>query len=74
MFTFQKDNYKWLIIGLAINVIGFIFMIGGGSDDPTKFNAAELFSPIRLTVAPFLIVTGYIVMIYAIMKKPSSKQ
>lgn len=70
MFAFQKENYKWLIIGLVINVIGFILMIGGGSDDPNKFDAAELFSPVRLTVSPILIVAGYIVMIYAIMKKP----
>lgn len=73
MFAFQKENYKWLIIGLVINVLGFILMIGGGSDDPTKFNADELFSPVRLTVAPILIVSGYIIIIYAIMKKPSKK-
>jgi hypothetical protein len=45
-------------------------MIGGGSDDPNVFNADELFSPVRLTAAPILIIAGYIVMIYAIMKKP----
>ena len=73
MFAFQKENYKWLIIGLIINIIGFILMIGGGSDDPNKFNAEELFSPIRLTVSPILIISGYIVMIYAIMKKPKKK-
>jgi hypothetical protein len=73
MFAFQKENYKWLIIGLVINVLGFMLMIGGGSDDPTKFNADELFSPVRLTVAPILIIAGYIVIIYAIMKKPSKK-
>ena len=73
MFAFQKENYKWLIIGLIINVIGFILMIGGGSDDPTKFDADALFSPVRLTVAPMLIVAGYIVMIVAIMKKPAKK-
>ena len=73
MFAFQKENYKWLLIGLAINVLGFILMIGGGSDDPNKFDAAELFSPVRLTVAPILIIAGYVVMIYAIMKKPKNK-
>jgi len=73
MFAFQKENYKWLIIGLIINVIGFTLMIGGGSDDPTKFNADELFSPVRLTVAPILIIAGYVIIIYAIMKKPSKK-
>lgn len=74
MFAFQKENYKWLIIGLVINVIGFVLMIGGGSDDPTKFDGKELFSAVRLTVAPILIIAGYVVMIYAIMKKPKNKE
>ena len=74
MFAFQKENYKWLIIGLVINVIGFVLMIGGGSDDPTKFDGKELFSPVRLTVAPILIIAGYVVMIYAIMKKPKNQE
>jgi hypothetical protein len=73
MFAFQKENYKILLIGLALNVIGFMLMIGGGSADPEKFDANALFSPVRLTVAPILIVAGYIVMIYAIMKKPKQK-
>lgn len=68
-FAFQKENYRLFLIGLAINVIGFLLMIGGGTDDPTKFNGDELFSPIRITVAPLLIVAGYVVIIYAIMRK-----
>ncbi len=68
-FGFDPKNYKFLIIGLIINVLGFILMIGGGSDDPNKFNADELFSPIRITLAPFLIIIGYVVIFYAIMKK-----
>ncbi|MBP6458951.1 MAG: DUF3098 domain-containing protein [Crocinitomicaceae bacterium] len=71
-FAFQKLNYKILLVGLAINVLGFILMIGGESPDPTKFNASELFSPVRITVAPILIIAGYLVMIYAIMKKPKN--
>lgn len=74
MFAFGKENYKFLLIGLAINVIGFVLMIGGGTDDPNKFNADELFSPIRLTVSPILVVAGYVIMIYAIMMKPKKKQ
>jgi uncharacterized membrane protein len=68
-FVFSKDNYKWLFIGIATIVLGFILMIGGGSDDPSKFNADELFSPIRITLAPFLIIIGYVVIFYAIMKR-----
>ncbi len=69
-FGFQKENYRLLLIGVAINVVGFILMIGGGTDNPNNFNADELFSPIRITVSPMLIIAGYIVILYAIMKKP----
>ncbi|MBU2018317.1 MAG: DUF3098 domain-containing protein [Bacteroidetes bacterium] len=71
-FAFQPDNYRWLLIGLAINIIGFLCMIGGATEDPNKFDADALFSPIRITLAPFLIVSGYVVIIYAIMRKPRS--
>ena len=73
MFAFGKENYRILLIGLVVNVIGFILMIGGGSEDPNKFDASELFSPVRLTISPILIVAGYVIMIYAIMKKPKSE-
>ena len=44
-------------------------MIGGGADSPTEFHEKELFSTVRITVAPILIVAGFVVMIYGIMKK-----
>ena len=69
-FAFQNLNYKVLLIGLAINLVGFLLMIGGESTDPNKFDASALFSPIRITVSPILIISGYLVMIYAIMKQP----
>ena len=37
-FGFQKENYKILLVGLAINIVGFILMIGGATEDPTIFN------------------------------------
>ena len=69
MFAFGKDNYRLLLIGLGMIVLGFILMIGGGSDDPNKFNDA-IFDFQRLTLAPILILSGYVVEIFAIMKKP----
>jgi hypothetical protein len=68
-FGFQPENYKLLLIGLAINILGFLLMIGGAAEDPNSFNASELFSARRITIAPMLIVAGYIVIIYAIMKR-----
>ena len=68
-FAFDARNYKLLLLGLAINILGFILMIGGASEDPAQFNADELFSETRITVAPILIVVGYVIVFYSIMKK-----
>jgi hypothetical protein len=72
MFAFGKDNYRLLLIGLGVIVLGFILMIGGGSDDPNKFNDA-IFNFQRLTLAPILILGGYVIEIFAIMKKPKQQ-
>ena len=68
-FAFGKENYKLLIIGLVVIIVGFLLMIGGGSDDPNVFSE-DIFSFRRMTLAPILILAGYIIEIYAIMKKP----
>ena len=59
-------------IGIAFILIGFILMIGGGSNDPDVFNEA-IFSFRRITLAPVLVLIGFGVEIYAIMKKPKNK-
>lgn len=68
-FALGKENYKLMAIGFAIIVVGFILMAGGGSDDPNVFNP-EIFSFRRLTVAPIVLLIGFVFEIYAIMKKP----
>jgi hypothetical protein len=73
-FGFDPANYKWLYIGLAINILGFLLMIGGGSDNPNVFKESELFSSVRITLAPMLIIVGYIVIFYAIMKRNKNDQ
>jgi membrane-bound ClpP family serine protease len=68
-FALEKENYILLAIGFAIIVLGFILMAGGASEDPNVFNE-EIFSFRRITLAPLLILFGFIFEIYAIMKKP----
>jgi hypothetical protein len=68
-FAFSKENYRLMLIGLAFIVLGFLLMIGGGSNDPNKFSY-DLFSFRRITLAPILILAGYVIEIFAIMKKP----
>lgn len=76
-FAFGRQNYILLIIAIAFIVIGFLLMVGGGSDDPNVFNEKELFSFRRITLAPIIVLTGYVIAIFAIMKKtkePTSKK
>lgn len=68
-FVFGKDNYMFIIVGVVVTVLGFILMMGGGSENPNEFNKDELFSPIRITVAPLLVIAGYGLVIFGIMKK-----
>jgi hypothetical protein len=65
---FTKTNYIYLIAGFVLIIIGFFLMAGGGSDDPKIFNDA-IFSTRRLSVSPIVILAGYGVILYAIMKK-----
>ena len=68
-FAFGKENYKLLLIGLALILVGFLIMIGGGSKDPNVFSE-DIFNFRRLTIAPILVLAGYVVEIFAIMKRP----
>lgn len=67
-FAFGKVNYMIMLIGIGFIVLGFILMSGGGTDDPNVFNE-EIFSTRRITIAPILVLTGFLLEIYAIVKK-----
>jgi len=73
-FALGKQNYKLLAIGFVIIIIGFLLMIGGATKDPNVFNADEIFSFRRITLAPIVILFGFVFEIYAIMKKPKEKE
>jgi len=68
-FALGKENYRLLIIGFAIIIIGFLLMIGGKADSPQEFNP-EIFSFRRITLAPIIVLFGFAFEIFAIMKKP----
>ena len=67
-FVFKKKNYMILSSGLVSILLGITLMIGGGSEDPTKFSE-EIFNFQRLTLAPILIVSGFVMGVFAIMIK-----
>jgi len=67
-FVFKKKNYILLISGLVLILLGIFLMIGGESEDHTKFSE-EIFNFQRLTLAPILIVSGFVLEIFAVMLK-----
>ena len=67
---FGKENYMWMLAGIVVIILGFILMAGGKSADPKIFDPKEVYSTTRITIAPLLIIIGFILEIVGIMKKP----
>ena len=73
-FYFGKENYKLMLIGLALIVLGFILMMGAdantvdGNYDPNVWNEG-IFSFRRIRVAPMLVIAGFVVEVYAILRR-----
>lgn len=73
VFLFDKTNYYIMFGGLALILLGFVLMAGGKSADPNVFNYDEIYSFRRITLAPILIIAGFVVEVIAIMRKPKSE-
>lgn len=72
--VFGWDNYKWMLIGVALLVVGFVLMWGGGSDDPNVFNYDEIFAWRRIGLAPMVVLAGFGVVGYGIMHRFGGKK
>ena len=72
LFLFDRTNYFIMFGGLALILLGFVLMAGGKSPDPHVFNADEVYSFRRITLAPILIIGGFVVEVIAIMRKPKA--
>ncbi|MDC0579604.1 DUF3098 domain-containing protein [Bacteroidia bacterium] len=62
-FVFGKSNYLWMLIGLLVIITGFVLMYG--KEDIYDFR--------KITLAPVVVIIGFIIEIFAIMKKPTQK-
>ena len=73
-FYFNRDNYKLMLAGLALIILGFLLMLGpdantvDGKFDPNAWNEG-IFSVLRIRIAPFLVMAGFAVEAYAILKR-----
>lgn len=71
---FEKDNYMWMGIGAVVIAIGMFLMAGGKNENPNQFDYKLVYSATRITIAPILILAGFMVEIYAIFKRPKAQQ
>ena len=69
---FDKQNLWLMLLGVAVIALGMLLMVGGKSKDPNTFNYDEVYSTMRISVAPVLIIIGLGIEIYAIFKKPKN--
>lgn len=72
-FYFGKKNFQLMFIGLGLIILGFLLMLGrdantrpDGIFDPNYWNEG-IFSFVRIRLAPFLVICGFLVQIYAIL-------
>lgn len=72
-FIFEKKNYVVMGIGLAVIALGYLLMAGGGSDNPEVFSDA-IYSWRRIRLAPFLVLLGFGIEVYAILLNPKGKK
>ena len=73
-FVFGKKNYIAIAIGFALVLLGFLLMSGGKSDDPNVFKGEDIFSFRRITLAPFTVLLGFLVVGIGIMLKPNADE
>ncbi len=73
-FAIAKQNYRIILIGIALLVIGYMLMSGGAAENPNEFHYDEVFSFRRITIAPIVCFLGYVAVLYGIMKNPNSEK
>ena len=68
-FLFKKENYLIIITGVVVLIIGYLLM-SGGSQKPNEFKYDEIYSFRRITLAPIVVMIGYVSVMVGILKKP----
>lgn len=66
---FTKQNYQLMAIGFGLIVVGLLLMLGGNMKDPNVWDESVIYSFRRTVLAPFVILTGLAVEVYAIFKR-----
>jgi uncharacterized membrane protein len=70
---FERENILWMGIAVLVIIVGCLLMVGGRSEDPNVFDANEVYSTRRITVAPIVILIGLVLLIVAIFRNPRNR-
>lgn len=70
---FTMKNYITILVGMALLLLGFVLMSGGGEHSVTVFDDS-IFSFRRITLAPVVVVVGFVVVGVGIMKRFKTKE
>ena len=65
---FDRENFKWMFIGLGVIIFGMILMAGGSMPSPDVWDEGLIYSFRRITLAPIVILIGLGIEVYAIFK------
>ena len=71
-FLFARENYLIMIAGVAVIILGFALMTGVANDNPAVFPREEIYSFRRITLAPIVVLLGFAIEVYAILKRPKT--
>jgi hypothetical protein len=66
----HRENYLWMIAGVVVIVIGFVLMAGGAPTSPDEFRSEEVYGFRRTTLAPIVVIAGFVIEILAIFRRP----
>lgn len=72
VFLFDRSNWMWMAAGLVLILLGMLLMAGGKSANPHEFHPEIVYSARRITLAPIVMLLGFAIEAYAIMKKPAA--
>ena len=67
---FSKENYLLMWAGVVVIILGMFLLSGGENMNPSIFDKTLVYSTRRITVAPIVILLGFAIEVYAILKKP----
>ncbi len=70
---FSMKNYITILVGVVMLFVGFALMSGGGEHTATEFDSS-IFSFRRITLAPVVVIAGFVVVGFGIMKRFKHKE